>query len=206
VGRIQDGVIGASIIGCLILIAGGGRASAFEFADTVAVGAAYATHLSLHEVGHQLVAEEIGTENPKMQFFTKKEGRWYPGLSTYEAIPEESKLPYAAGGEWMAGFTFEYALESYYREPTTYNKALMLFSGADFVVYTLLANYLHPENTYYDPNLIRQEVGLSKEALLSLVALKALMNAYRVFHKDAGFIPMIGVNKTSAVFMVRFQF
>jgi hypothetical protein len=203
---VRHGVIRASLIGCLALIGTGDGARAFEFADTAAIGAAYMTHLSLHELGHQLVAEEAGTDAPRIHFFTKKNGRWYPGLSTYRDIPERSKLPYAVGGEWMAGFTFEYALESYHRKPTAYNKALLFFSGADFVVYTLLSNYLHPNNALYDPNLIRRETGISKEALLSLVAAKSLMNAYRVFHKDAVFIPMIAVNTTSAAFVVHVRF
>jgi hypothetical protein len=115
-------------------------------------------------------------------------------------------LPYAVGGERMAGYTFEYALESYRREPTTYNKALMFFGCADFLAYTLLANYVHPDNDMYDPNLIRAETGLSKEALVSLVAIKTLMNTYRVFNENASFTPMIRVDKVSAAFMISFEF
>ena len=87
--------------------------AAFEFNDAVAIGAAYMTHLGLHEVGHQVVAEDVGADTPRMKFFTRHDGRLYPGLSTHRGIPEESKLPYAVGGERMAGYTFEYALHSY---------------------------------------------------------------------------------------------
>lgn len=205
-GKVRHGVIGASLIVCLAFMGTDKGACAFELADTAAIGAAYMTHLSLHELGHQLVAEEVGTDSPRIHFFTKKNGKFYPGLSTHRGIPEESRLPYAVGGEWMAGFTFEYALQSYHLKPTTYNRALMLFSGADFLAYTLLSNYLHPENNLYDPNLIRKETGLSKEALLSLVMAKSIMNAHRVFNEDAAFMPMIAVDKTSAAFMVRFRF
>ena len=69
------------------------RAYAFDFTDIGAIGAAYMTHLSLHEIGHQIVAEESGADSPKMSFFTKKDGRLYPGLSTYKDIPKESKCP-----------------------------------------------------------------------------------------------------------------
>ncbi|GAI95469.1 unnamed protein product [marine sediment metagenome] len=181
-------------------------ALALDFKDVADIGAAYMTHLSLHELGHHVVAEEVGADSPKMSFFTRKKGRFYPGLSTYKNIPRESKLPYAVGGERMAGYTFEYALQSFHQKPTTYNKALMFFSCADFLVYTLLANYLHPDNDMYDPNLIRAETGLSKGTLLSLVITKSLMNTYRVFNKDAGFSPMILLDKNSAAFVIRFEF
>ena len=182
------------------------RACAFDFTDFGAIGAAYMTHLSLHEIGHQVVAEEVGADSPKMSFFIKKDGRLYPGLSTYKNIPNESKLPYAAGGDRMAGFTFEYALESYHRYPTTYNKALMFFSCADFFLYTLLANYVRPENDMYDPNLIRQETGLNKRALLSLVTAKTLLNTYRVFNKSATVTPMIVVDRKGASLVFCFRF
>ncbi len=179
---------------------------ALDFKEAAAISAAYMTHLFLHEVGHQVVAEEVGADSPKISFFTRKNGRFYPGLSTYQNIPRESKLPYAVGGERMGGYTFEYALKSYHREPTTFNKALMFFGCADFLAYTFLANYVHPENDMYDPNLIRAESGLNKEALLSLVMAKSLANTYRVFNKDANFTPMIVVDKTSAAFVIRFTF
>jgi len=179
---------------------------ALDFKDAASIGAAYMTHLFLHEVGHQVVAEEVGADSPKINFFTRKNGRFYPGLSTYQNIPRESKLPYATGGERMAGYTFEYALKSYHRKPTTFNKTLMFFGCADFLVYTLMANYVHSDNDMYDPNLIREETGLSKEALLSLVMAKSLLNTYRVFNENAGFTPIIRVDKDSAAFMIRFEF
>jgi hypothetical protein len=164
------------------------------------------THLGMHEVGHQVVAEEVGADTPRMKFFTRNNGKIYPGLSTYKNIPKESKLPYAAGGERMAGYTFEYALHSYRQCPTTYNKALMFFSCADFVIYTLLANYVHPDDEVYDPNLIRAESGLSKGTLLSLVAAKSMLNAYRAFNDDANIFPMIKVTDDAAAFMIGFHF
>jgi hypothetical protein len=179
---------------------------AHHLKDTAAIGVAYTTHLFFHEMGHQVVAEDVGADSPHMAFFTLKNGIFYPGLSTHRGIPEESRLPYAVGGEWMAGFTFEYALQSYRLKPTTYNRALMFFSGADFIVYTLLSNYVHPNNDMYDPNLIREETGLSKEALLSLVMAKFIMNAYRVFNEDASFMPAILVDKTSASLLIRYYF
>jgi hypothetical protein len=191
---------------CLFLMDNGQTACAFGFSDVASIGAAYMTHLSLHELGHQVVAEDVSADSPRMHFFTRRNGRFYPGLSTYKNIPEESKLPYAAGGDRMAGFTFEYALESYHNQPTTFNKALLFFSCADFFVYTLLGNYVHPENDMYDTNLIREETGLSKGALLSIVAVKSFLNAYRVVNEDARLFPMIAVDNKSAAFLIGFEF
>ena len=199
-------VIGASLIVWLLFMHNVKGACAFQFDDTVAIGAAYKTYLSLHELGHQLVAEEVGADSHKISFLKRKDGIFYPGLSTYQSIPDESKLPYAVGGERMAGYTFEYALQSYHREPTTYNKALMFFSCMDFLVYTLVANYVSPDNDMYDPTLIREETGLSKELLLSLVIAKSLMNTYRVVNRDANLVPMIWVDKKTAAFVIRFHF
>ena len=112
----------------------------------------------------------------------------------------------AVGGERMAGFTFNYALDSYHYQATTFNKALLFFSCADFFIYTLLGNYVHPENDLYDPNLIREETGLSKGTLLSVVAVKSLLNAYRVVNEDARFFPMIAVDNKTAAFLIGFEF
>jgi hypothetical protein len=204
--KIRPIVIAAGLVVCLFFVPQAERACAFDFEDAAAIGAAYTTHLFLHEMGHQVVAEEVGADSPKMRFFTRKGGNFYPGLSTHKSIPQESKLPYAAGGEQMAGFTFEYALQSYHRKPTTYNKALIFFGCADFLVYTLLANYGNPENDMYDPNLIREETGLSKEVLLSLVMAKSLLNTYRVMNKGVKFVPMIWADKESAALVFRIPF
>lgn len=206
VHKIRAVLIAVSLTVCLCSVAPGQNAWAFDFADVASIGAAYATHLYLHEMGHQVVAEEVGADSPQISFFTQKGGKFYPGLSTYKNIPDESRLPYAVGGDRMAGYTFEYALQSYRREPTTYNKALMVFSCADFLFYTLLANYVNPDNDSYDPNLIRAETGCSKEVLLGLVLTKSLLNAYRVMNPDAHFFPMIWVDKRSAALLLCFRF
>jgi len=199
-------MMGTGLALCVLLLFSPIDALALNLNDAASIGAAYTTHLFFHEMGHQVVAEEVGADSPKMHFFAVKDGKLYPGLSTYKNIPKESKLPYAVGGDRMAGYTFEYGLQSYHRNPSTYNKALMFFSCADFFAYTLLANYVHPDNDMYDPNLIREETGLSKELLLSLVMAKSLMNTYRVFNENANFTPIIRVDKDSAAFVIRFEF
>ena len=65
---------------------------------------------------------------------------------------------------------------------------------------------MRPENELYDPNLIREETGLSKGALLSIVAVKTVVNAYRVVDQDARLFPMIWVDDKSAAFMIGFRF
>ena len=138
-----------------------------DLKSAVSVGMAYSVHIFFHELGHQLVADDVGAVGHKMSFFTYNNGTFYPGLSQYKSIPDKSKLPYAIGGERMSAFTFEYALQSFREKPTMFNKALLLFSSVDFLAYTVLANYVNPENDMYDPNLIRAETGMSKELILA---------------------------------------
>lgn len=196
----------AALILWLSMMISAQPASAFQFNDMVSIGTAYTTHLFLHELGHQVVAQEVGATGTEMHFLTNNNGHFYAALSTYRTMPDRSKLPYAVAGDRMAGFTFDYALKSYREKPTTYNKALMLFTGADFLVYTVIANYIHPHGNMYDPNLIREETGCSKTLLLSLVLGKTLVNAYRVANPDVSFAPEIWVDKDSAALLLRFPF
>jgi len=208
--KIYATVIRGSFVVWLLFVFNTGSTWAFDLRETmkdaVSIGAAYTTHIFLHELGHQVVADDVDAKSHTMSFFTSKNGNFYPGLSSYESIPEKSKLPYALGGERMAGYTFEYALDSYRRKPSAFNKGLLFFSGADFLLYTLLANYMYDDSDMYDPNLIREETGISKGALLSIVAAKTLLNAYRVMNKNAKFSPMIWADKRSAALMLRFRF
>jgi hypothetical protein len=209
--EIRPGLIAtACFLTCLFFMSMAESAGAFDFNNTLenaaAVGAAYVTNLYLHELGHQVVANEVGADSPKIAFFTRNNGKFFAGLATYKSIPEESKLPYALGGERMEGFTFEYALECYHHNPTTFNKALMFFSATDFLANTLVANYVFPDHKMCDQNVIRSETGCSKEFLLSLALAKSLLNAYRVMNPDATFIPLISLDKYSAVLELRFEF
>jgi len=204
--RILPIVMAAGFFMGLFIVMGGKPSLAFELRDMAAIGAAYTTHLFFHEVGHQVMANEVGADSSHMKFFTVKEGKFYPGVSTCKKIPEESKVPYAFGGERMAGYTFEYALDSYKRKQTTFNKALMFFTCTDFVIYTFMGNYISPNDETYDPNIIREESGCSKELLLSLVMARSLSNAYRIYKEDTNFIPMIMLDKTSASLVFRFDF
>ncbi len=204
--EVRPAITAGALIVLLLFMSPTQNSHAFGLNDLYSISAAYTTHLFFHEIGHQVVAQEVGAESPKMNFFTNKNGSFYPGLSTYQNIPEKSKLPYGAGGERMAGFAFDYALKSYRQQPTTYNKALMFFSNFDFLAYTLLANYVHPDDDMYDPNIIRKETGCSKGVMLSMVMGKALLNTYRVMNPDANFSPEIWVDNRSAALLLRFPF
>ncbi|MEJ2643257.1 MAG: hypothetical protein P8010_27270 [Desulfosarcinaceae bacterium] len=182
------------------------QARAWEWSDMVDIGMAYMTHLYFHELGHQVIADEVGAENHQIQFLKQEKGQYYLGLSTYDQIPEKSKLPYALGGDRMAGITFEYGLASYREKPTTFNKALIFFTTVDFVGYTLLSNYVESGDNMYDPNLIREETGINKELLLGMVVTKALVNTYRVFSADDRLTPEIRTDRYSAAFVLNYHF
>ena len=190
----------------LLIIAQNHNVTAFDLGEVVAIGTAYSTHIFLHEVGHQVVADEVGADSSHMSFFTFKQGKFYPGLSTSKGIPEESVLSHAAGGESMATYTFEYALDSYRRSPTTFNKSLLFFTCVDFVLYTVMSNYITPDDETYDPTIIRDETGCSKELFLSLVLAKSMVNTYRIYNQDANIVPMILIDRNSAALVFQFSF
>jgi len=179
---------------------------AIEFEDIIDIGAAYITHLTSHEMGHQFAAVEVGAKGSDLSILTTSNDNFYLMLSTYKTIPLESTLTYAIAGEKMSGVTFEHALASYREMPTTYNKALMFFTTANFVAYTVIANYMFPDADMYDPNVIRKETGISKEALLGLVLTKSLINVYRIYNEDFNMLPMIETTKNSAALVFKFSF
>jgi hypothetical protein len=198
---------GHLILAILLVVVGPKKqAQAWEWSDVVDIGMAYATHLYLHELGHQVIADEVDAENHQIQFMKQKKGQYYLGLSTYDQIPEKSKLAYAVGGDRMAGLTFEYGLASYRERPTSFNKALLFFTSVDFVGYTLLSNYVHSGDNMYDPNLIREETGVSKELLLGMVMTKALVNGYRIFSGSDRLTPEIRTDTSSAAFVLNYHF
>lgn len=209
--RHAQGSVGtlARIVILMVMILAAGpkhQARAWEFSDLVDIGMAYMTHLYLHELGHQVVADEVKADNHQIQFLKQDKGQYYLGLSTYDEIPEKSKLAYAVGGDRMAGLTFEYGLASYRERPTTFNKALIFFTTVDFIGYTLLSNYVHSGDNMYDPNLIRSETGMSKELLLGMVVTKALVNGYRFVSGSDRLTPEIRTDTHSAAFLLNYHF
>lgn len=179
----------------------------FGMTDVIQLGAAFLTNLAVHEFGHEVVANYVGAEGSKLNFFQKSGGDFFLGTSSVENIDERSVLPYAMGGEFFADLTFEHALRDYRKNPNTYNKSLLITSGADFVWYCFYAFYVSGDNPSYDPITISEETGLSRDTLFSIVLAKTLINAYRVYSGNDAVVPYLKVDRysTSLNFIVPFD-
>ena len=198
--------LGYSLILIIITLTSSRSAWSFNFFDLIEIGSAYLTHLTIHEMGHQIVADQVGATNHKITFFTEKKGEFYLGLSTFDSIPSESRLPYAMGGERMTTISYEYNLAAYRRNPTLFNKTMLFFDTTSFLGYTLLANYVNPDNRGYDPTLIRTEIGMSKELMLSFVLTKTALNTWRIFHPEMRWAPVLESDFDSVRFKLVYRF
>lgn len=166
--------------------------------DFINAGAAFLTNLAAHEFGHEIVANYVGAEGSKLNFFSKSGGDFFLGTSSVEKIDDKSVLPYTVGGEVFADLTFEHALRSYRHNPNSYNKSLLVVSGADFAWYCFYSFYVSADNPAYDPITISKETGLSRDALFSLALTKTLINAYRVYSGSDILVPYFKVDNKSA--------
>jgi hypothetical protein len=171
--------------------------------DLVQVTAAFFTSLTVHETGHALIAEQMGAEGVSIQFFAQEDNRFALGLTEVKNLDRRSTLPFAMGGEIANSLNFEYALHSYRRQPTTYNRSLLLFSGTDFLWYTVYAFYLSGGSAHSDPLIVQQETGLSKEAILGVALTQSLLNLYRVTSGKDTIIPYFTYDRYSVNFMLR---
>ena len=176
-------------------------------ADVIQMGAAFLTNLAVHEFGHEVVADYVGAEGSSLNFFQKSGGDFFLGTSSVENIDERSVLPYVMGGEFFADLTFEHALRDYRSNPNSYNKTLLITSGADFVWYCLYAFYLSGGNSAYDPITISEETGLSHDTLFSIALAKTLINGYRVYSGNDTLVPYFRVDRysTSLNFIIPFD-
>lgn len=174
--------------------------------DFAKIGLAFLTNLAVHETGHAAVASYVGANGIDLQFMTKKDDKFFLGLSHVEHIDEKSRLPYSMGGEFAVSYTFEYALSDYRQNPTTYNKALMFFSGTDFLWYSIYAFYLTDGDPAFDPTAIANITGLSKGTIVGVALTQSLINAYRIHSGNDNIAPYFTLDKYSAVFNVRFIF
>lgn len=170
------------------------------------IGMAFMTNLAVHESGHAAAASYVGADGISLNFFTKKGGKFFLGLSNVENIDKKSRLPYSLGGEVGANLTFEYALQRYRGEPTLYNKSLIFFSGTDFLWYSIYAFYLTDGDPSYDPIIISEETGLSKNIIFSVALAQTMINAYRVYSGQDRVVPYLSLDKYSAIFNLRFTF
>jgi hypothetical protein len=179
---------------------------ALDFGDILQVGAAFVSHVAVHESGHYIMAHMAGAQDVQLNFFTVQGGNVYLGLSTAKGLNPASSLSYKAAGEAAASYLFDAALESYRTRPTTYNRSLLFFSGTDFFWYTLYAFYVSEnQNPSYDPVGISHETGLSAEAILGMAALQTTLNAYRIYSGSDSVMPYIDLDKKWVEFGIRFQ-
>jgi len=169
-----------------------------KFSDALQIGAAFLTNLAVHEFGHEVVANNVGAEDSKLNFFKKSGGNFFLGTSTVSNIDQGSILPYAMGGEFFADLTFEHALQGYRNSPNTYNRSLLLISGTDFLWYCFYAFYVSNDNPSYDPITISKETGISKDMLFSVALAKTLANAYRIYSGQDKIVPYFKVDRSSA--------
>ena len=169
-----------------------------NFSEVIIMGTAFLTNLAAHEFGHALVGEHVGATGNTVSFFEKKGGQFFLGMSSVKNIKAESKLPYTMGGEFFADLTFEHALKSYRKNPTFYNKSLMLYSGTDFLWYCFYAFYVSEGHSSFDPITVAKETGLSENELFSIVLAKTMINTYRIYSGQDRVIPYFTVNSSSA--------
>jgi hypothetical protein len=69
-----------------------------------------------------------------------------------------------------------------------------------------MAGFNFHNSEIYDPSFMREEPGLNKQALLGMVYLKSLINAFRVVYKETNFIPILDVDKNSASLSIQINF
>ncbi|HLC18691.1 MAG TPA: hypothetical protein VJM57_06740 [Thermodesulfobacteriota bacterium] len=170
------------------------------------VGLALATSFLLHELGHVVVADYVGARGVNLDFFTSRNGNFFIGHASYESMNRGSELPFSMAGEFAADMTFEYALQSYRKEPTLYNKSLLFFSGTDFLRYCAYSFYMTEGDGHYDPVAVSRETGISRDMIFSLALAKTAVNAYRVYSGNDWAIPYFTVDRYSATFNVQVNF
>lgn len=176
-------------------------------ADFFQAGGAYLTHIVAHEAGHNAMANMAGGQNVQMNFFQQKNGSFFAGVSSVEEIDRESVLPFRAAGLVASNYTFDVALSGYRAQPSTYNKALLFFSGTDFLWYSVWSFYIKGSNDPgYDPVGISQETGLSAETIVSVALFQTALNAFRIYSGDDSYVPYIAVNRTRMDIGVRVRF
>jgi hypothetical protein len=196
-----------SLIISLGILSNPNRALGFDAADLAQVGLAFITNLAIHESGHYVMASSLGADGNRLNFFTQRKGSFFLGLSTYSTMDEEGKLPYNLAGEIAVSHTFEYSLYRYRNYPTTYNQALLFFSGSDFFWYSLYAFYISQnQDDHFDPVSIAEETGLGKGVIFSVALSQALLNSYRAISGEDRIVPYFTFDHEFASFNVKFNF
>ncbi len=172
----------------------------------VEIGTAFVTNLAIHESGHAAAASYVGADGISLAFLTKHNGKFFLGRANVESIDQKSRLPYSMGGEIASSLTFEYALHKYREKPTLFNKSLLLFSGTDFLWYSIYSFYISEGSPDFDPIAVTNETGFSKEVIFSVALAQALLNAYRVYSGYDRIVPYFTFDKYSVSFNIRVGF
>ena len=183
-------------------------AKAYESAiiDIIQIGSAFATNLTVHEYGHAIVGSSVGAEGISVSFLSKRKNNLFLGYTSTSKIDDNAYPSFALGGEIGVNMSFEYTLHRFRKEPTTYNKALLFFSGTDFLWYSVYAFYFNEDNQDSDPNILHRETGISKDAILAAAVTQSVLNSYRVYSGSDSVIPYMTFNKDSIGFHVKVSF
>ena len=192
----------------LITLMAAQPAKAYESAiiDIIQVGSAFATNLTVHEYGHAIVGSSVGAEGISVSFLSKRKNNLFLGYTSTSKIDDKAYPSFSLGGEIGVNMSLEYALHRFRKEPTTYNKALLFFSGTDFLWYTVYTFYFNEDNPDSDPNILHRETGISKDTLLVAAVTQSLLNGYRVFSGSDTVIPYMTFDREAIGFHIKVSF
>ncbi|MCC7202556.1 MAG: hypothetical protein IT393_07860 [Nitrospirae bacterium] len=177
-----------------------------EVKDIVQIGSAFATNLTVHEYGHAIVGSSVGAEGISVSFMSKRKNNLFLGYTSTKRIDDDAYPSFALGGEIGANMSFEYALYKFRKAPTTYNRALLFFSGTDFLWYSVYAFYFNEDNPDSDPNILHRETGISKDAILAAAITQSVLNGYRVYAGSDTVVPYMTFSSDSIGFHLRVSF
>ncbi len=174
--------------------------------DIFHVGTAFATNLTIHEYGHAIIGSSVGARGISVSFLSKRKNNLFLGYTSTTRIDDSAYPSFALGGEIGANVSFEYALNRFRKEPTAYNKALLFFSGTDFLWYSVYSFYFNEDNPDADPNILHRETGISRDAILAAAVTQSLLNGYRVYSGSDTVIPYMTFDRDSVGFHIKVSF
>ncbi len=194
------------IIFLLVLAAQTVNASESIPMEILQIGRAFFTNLTVHEYGHAIVGSSVGADGLSVSFFSKEKNNLFLGYTSIKKIDDSSYPSFALGGEIGSSMSFEFALQSYRMQPSTYNKALMFFSGTDFLWYSLYTFYVNKGNPESDPNILHRETGISNDAIFAAALSQAVINGYRVLSGRDSIVPYFTYDRNSIGFHIKMPF
>jgi len=190
-----------------LLLSLGSKSDAMGLGDFLQGGAAFLTHVAVHESGHHVVAEMVEGQDVKIEFFQKKGNDFFIGLASARGIKTESILPFRVAGLVASSHLYNVSLSAYRSAPSTYNKALLFFSGSDFLWYSIWSFYIQKtDDPSYDPVGLAQETGFSQDAIVGAALLQTAINFYRASSGDDTVVPYMTLNDESLGFGVSVLF